>query len=240
MESRENIITFICWLWDGWRPIYGPQHVNALARMLKDYGPKDYRLICVTDMPKGITECMTYPLWDSPVADRKVRNCFARLKLFNERHASRFGRRLVSIDLDVVIMNDIAPLFENLPDFKAVKGFSSLYNGSMWTLRPGVYPEVWDDFDPVASPAEIAARRESGERIFGSDQAWMSIKIPDGELWTEEDGVLQYLQNNSVDRRRHLPAARMVFFAGKANLHDSNVRAVCRPVWEQYQRYLNA
>jgi len=206
--------------------------------MLKERGPKNHRLICVTDMPKGITECMTYPLWDSPVADRKVRNCFARLKLFNERHASRFGKRLVSIDLDVVLMQDISPLFENLPDFKAVKGVSSLYNGSMWTLRTGAYPEVWDDFDPVASPLEIAERRTNGERIFGSDQAWMSIKIPDGEMWTEEDGVFQYAENSSVIRRRNLPASRMVLFAGKAKAETGNAKVVAPAVWEQYRRYL--
>jgi hypothetical protein len=202
--------------------------------MLRDYGPAGHRLICITDMPKGVTECPTYPLWPSPVPQLRERNCFARLKLFHPGHALRFGKRLVSIDLDAVILRDIQHLFTN-DDFRAVRGISAPLNGSMWMTKVGCNQHVWDTFQGQRSVQQIRSTRHNGRRICGSDQAWMSIQLPGAPTWDEEDGVAQYLGRETDPS---LEAARIVFFAGRTKPWDRAVEGTQPRIYNHYQRYL--
>ena len=95
------------------------------------------------------------------------------------------------------------------------------YNGSMWLHRCGTRRVVWDTFDPVLSPAEVA------RRFVGTDQAWLAHVLGDGEMkWTAADGVLHY----RLHARRSLPShARIVFFPGHYKPERGDVRA--QAVW---------
>lgn len=207
------MLAVVCWLWRGWRPVYTCEHVNTLARMLRARLSLPHRLMCVTDIPAGITECETVPLWDMPVVlSAKPQNCFARLRLFDEETARRFGECIVSIDLDSVILRDLAPLITS-HTFRALRGKSAPINGSMFMLRAGAHPNVWHTFDPQTSPAMIALAKHNGKHITGSDQAWMSLQIPSPATWGPEDGVLQF---SELRHARELNGARAVFFSGSA------------------------
>jgi hypothetical protein len=89
--------TIIVSLYRGWRSGYDCRHVNAIARALAAYMTIPYQLVCVTDIPAGITECETYPLWDVGVG--KVGygkpNCFWRLRLHDKEFGRQFGERPV-------------------------------------------------------------------------------------------------------------------------------------------------
>jgi hypothetical protein len=204
-----NEINLFCWLWKGWRPVYTAKHVNALARMLALHAP-DVTLTCITDMPAGITECATVPLWPDPPNLRLTQrlNCFRRLQLFDPATQRRIGAVpgtiLGSIDLDTLIIGELPvphDLLESKTDFAAVQGMHCLYNGSYWLQRAGKsLADVWSTFDPATSPRVIQQHRARGKKLLGSDQAWMSLTIPNGvKLW-EADGVYSYPRHGNLER----------------------------------------
>jgi len=217
-------VTFIVWKWFSptYRTFFEPSYVNIFAAMLKRHYALPYRLICITDDAKDV-ECETFPIWrdhanlinaNGPV----LPSCYRRLKLFHPETTQALGiaddERVVSCDLDAVIVNDMTPLFECPDDFRAWKGVGHfqpvVYNGSLYMFRAGRMRWLWDEFDPVTSPKQT---REA--KYFGSDQAWMSLRLSGrAPGWDIDDGVYSFARdivklNLPVDR------ARVVFFNGK-------------------------
>lgn len=239
------MLTFVCWKWacdNGWRKPYLAAHVNALQAMLRKHVTIPHRLVCITDDPEGI-ECDTYPIWEAPpvaVGDRRP-NCFRRLRLFSE-WALELGDRIVSIDLDCVIRKNIDHLFDGGADFRICEGRAAPYNGSMWMVRPGAFPHLWGDFNPETVLSEIAAtRRENGRAYYGSDQAWISHKLPGMPVWTQADGVYQYSLLGARRRTEILDhsQASIVFFAGGIKPWDDACRMQAPRLHAEYMRVFN-
>lgn len=210
-----TVVTFK-WATPGYRATFTSEHVNILRRMVARHYRKPHRFLCITDDPAGLDGGIeTFPLWDD---HRSVPNptgggrpsCYLRLKLFDPAMREVLGDRFVMMDLDAVVLGDLSPIFdrpEQAVFWKAPK-VQWPYNGAMMMMDSGSRPQVWQDFDPATSPAETQAR---GYR--GSDQAWISHKLGEGEAtWTERDGVLYY----GAMRNRHNPPlhARIIFTTG--------------------------
>lgn len=241
MDKRTDKITFVTWLWQGWRPgTYCRKHVTALRNMLLEHAP-EHRLCLVTDRASEISrylpdDVLVYPMWEHPLEYLRLpRNCFARLKLFDPEFGPRFGPRLVSIDLDVFIQKGFAELFTDTPLFRAVKGESSFFNGSMWEMRPGAYPDVWNDF--IRDP-EDAKRRISNSKFYGSDQAWLSLCLRHvGRVWDDSDGVMHWSQKKYIDVRHQLLDARMVCFAGADKPWSPECKRLMPEIHRRYMEY---
>lgn len=212
-------LTVICWLWRpprGYRSNFTATHVNTLKAMVARHYKKPHRFICITDMPEGM-DCETYPLWNdharilNPWGTRNP-SCYRRLKLFSEWAGTVFGPRFVSLDLDTVILDDMSPIWDVDVDFK-IWGDTNRhtpYNGSMFMMKAGARKQVWEKFDPIASPH---ASRKMG--YFGSDQAWIGTCLgPNEAKWTQKDGVYSY-RNDIKLKGGILPAgAKIVMFHG--------------------------
>lgn len=220
------MITFVCWKWRDptYRTRFHPVFVNIFAAMLARHYRAPHRLICVTDDPVDV-QCETFPLWKD---HGKLRNpsgaclpsCYRRLKLFDVATTRAMGieddERVVSMDLDVVMISDLVPLFETEVDFQGWKGIGSwrpvVYNGSLSMFRAGRLQKLWDEFDPVQSPKQT---REA--KYFGSDQAWISYRM-NGTApgWDRPEGVYSYARDVHPIDGKPLPAnARLIFFNGK-------------------------
>lgn len=175
-------------------------------------------------------------MWDVPQIETEPGkpNCYARLRLFDPKIGGQFGAdALVSIDLDCVIRKDLSPLFAEPTTFRACQGYRSHLNGSMWMLRVGEHADVWRDFDPIESPRLLRRTEvEPGVPISGSDQAWMSLKMPNARLWTDTDGVGQYLQMRPQTRRNPPPHHRIVFFCGRTKPWDPEIRMERSPLYD--------
>lgn len=230
-------LTVVCWLWQGWRPLYNADHVNALQRMLADNLSLPHQLVCVTDNPRGI-KCPVVPLWDHPVANVKPLwpNCYLRLRMFSEEAQHIFGDRVLSIDLDCVMLQDITPLITD-HDFRIVKGIHALYNGSMWLHRTGTRRHLWETFNPDESPGlAYNTYLPNGRRYLGSDQAWISYASPGEAVWSTEDGV--HLCHGSFKNDVTPRNARLIFFPGHRKPWDDYIKEKYPQIAEAYSKYL--
>lgn len=219
------MLSVVCWKWKpkpGYRSAFGADSVNTLRNMVAAHYHKPHRFICVTDDPAGIDPAVeVIKLWDdhaqvaSPCGARQP-SCFRRLKAFSKDAEALFGPRFVSIDLDCVITGALAPLWDRTEDF-VIWGDTSPktpYNGSMFLLRAGSRQQVWEQFNPVSSPA-----RGRALGYFGSDQAWIATCLgPREAKWSRSDGVFSYRNDIKPMPGHALPdQARIVMFHGKVD-----------------------
>lgn len=216
-------LTFVTWRWKppvGYRSTFAPETVYALQEMLRRHYPKPHRFVCVTDEPNALPGIETIPLWPdlcdvpSPIG-HSYPSCYRRLKVFAPDAGAVFGERLVSLDLDTVIVGNVERLFDR-PEDVVLWGESDFrsqrYCGSLWMLRTGTRPQVWATFDPKTSP-RLAMR--AGCR--GSDQGWLSYIIPNEATWGKQDGVYSYRKDLATRGNRLPPNAVLTAWHGKVD-----------------------
>ena len=198
-STDEAVISVVTYLWRGNRSFL-PGYVNALARMVGRYLPVPHRFICITDYPnEGFSAEVEYMAM--PAAARTAGktvtpekehfpSSYPRLWTFSEE-ARVLGERVLVLDIDCVIVNDMTPLFRLDHDFvgwnvRPPKGCPPRLGGGTWMLRTGTRQAVWQRF--MDNPqAAINAARGAGYR--GSDQAWMSYCLKDEPRWPEPSGI---------------------------------------------------
>jgi hypothetical protein len=184
----------------------------------------------------------TFPLWNdhaevpNPGGTHNP-SCYRRLKVFSSDAKKWFGDRLVSVDLDTIIVADITSLFDVDVDFK-IWGESDFpktqwYNGSLWYLRTGTRTKVWTEFNPKYSPG--TARRAGGK---GSDQGWLSYILGRKEAtWGRKDGIYSF-RKHILPKGGHLPSdAKLVAFHGR---HDPWTHVPQQLPWVREHYRLNA
>src|SRR5262245_42069244 len=192
------MVTFVCWKWkppEGYRSTFGPETVHVLRAMINRHYPHPHEFVCITDDPKDLDGVQTLRLWNdyasvpSPSGPRNP-SCYRRLRLFDPEMADIIGSRIFSLDLDLVIVNDITTLVDR-PEPFVIWGDTNpttFYNGSLMLLTAGARAHLWTEFDPVESP-----RRASAAGHFGSDQGWISYRLgPNEPKWTTADGVYSF------------------------------------------------
>jgi hypothetical protein len=193
--------------------MYQPEHVHRLWGMLSEHLTIPHRFICITDNADGL-ECETYPMWKMEGFENYpsfLPNCFARLFIFSKEAKSIFGDKVLSIDLDCIITANIDSLITD-DSFKICKGYSAPYNGSMYQVRPGEHPEVWDSLSRKAHKMAQKQHAREGVQHYGSDQAWLSHMLPNYPMWYTPDGVYSYSKHINGDK---VPDdAKIIFFAG--------------------------
>jgi hypothetical protein len=223
-----SVITFK-YLKPGYRTVYTAAHVNTLRNMVERCYNHPHRFFCVTDDPTGIdSRVEIVPMWDdhfgliNPSHPTNRPNCYPRLKLFSGQMASIFGQRFVSLDLDMVLADDVAPLWNRPEDVVIYDARGDdHYNGSMFMQTAGSREQVWTAFDPVESP-KMTTR--AGMR--GSDQAWIRYMLsPHAATWSFEDGVYAYL--NLVPPRR--PQSRRHVISTHSRRRDGAIQGGAPP-----------
>lgn len=202
-----------------YRSKFDASHVNTLASMVKRHYKKPHRFSCITDDPQGIDSSIrVIPLWPDhsnlqSAYGRHNPSCYRRLKLYSEEAKEIIGPRFVCMDLDMVVTEDLCPLWDRPEDFVIIKSPTPppryRYNGSMVMMTAGCRRKVWEDFHPIHSPRATLRHRQ-----FGSDQAWVSLMLNNEATWDEKDGVYSY-RIHLMPNRGDLPKnARLVSFHG--------------------------
>lgn len=202
-----------------YRSLFLPERVNVHYAMFARNYRKPFRYVCITDDPHGLRpEIEAFPLWDdyadvpSPHGGRNP-SCYRRLKLFHPETARAIGDRIAWLDLDMVILRDVTPIFDR-PEplvLLATSFAHTPYNGSMVLMDAGCRPDLWDEFSPEAG---IEAKDAD---FRGSDQGYLSWK-----LRNETPACWRFIQDGIYSRRLvrdrfHEPPedARIVLFMGK-------------------------
>jgi hypothetical protein len=204
--------------------------------MLREYLPIPHRAVCITDMPQGITECETFPLWREfeNLGSVGYPNCFRRLRLFDPEVQQQIGGEwFLSMDIDCVMLKSIEPLLTPEAPFKIVAGRHARYNGSMWLLQAGAMQNVIRDFHPTNSPKQIMQSRHNGRRLVGSDQAWLTICAGDVPTWSTPDGVMAFMRDRSYGAN----AGRIWFFAGSVKPWSKECRVRAPVLYAEYQKH---
>ena len=219
------MLTIVLWKWNrpGYRTTFTGAHVNSLARQIARHYVCPSRVVCVTDDPTGIDgaiDCIhddfDFDDIPSPMGGNAP-TCYRRLRLFRPDAGRWFGDRFVSLDLDTTLHGDMRPVWDRPEDFVIYDDPlypGKQYCGAMLMMRAGARPQVWNDFDPVQSPAQA---RAAGKR--GSDQAWISYKLPGEATWGPQDGVYSYRKHVAGGT---IPAdARAVMWHGQVKPWDA-------------------
>lgn len=225
------MISVVTWKWTEPKSPrkFTSHHVNVLRAMVARWYDRPHRFVCVTDDPTGLDpriESIAMPVDFSGVASPqggRFPSCYRRLWNFSPEAAAALGQQILQIDIDVVICGPLAPLLERTEDFV---GWCELrfgwhkIAGGIYLLRTGALPHIWQDFDPLLSPA-LAYRAG----YLGSDQGWMSFRLyPPAGQWSQADGLtkLKWL----IPGRRAPTEAKVVFTSGLTPPWEPNQQAM--------------
>ena len=224
------MLSIVTWKWPShkkYRSSFTSTHVNVMRRMVLEHYPHPHKFLCVTNDPKGLapdigvipdTEDFA-PLTNPTDKLKKPHDrpaCYRRLRAFQPDIGKLFGPRFIMLDLDMVLVGDVSPIFNRVEDMVMYcePGYQQ-YNGSMLLLTAGARPKVWRYF--AQSPSDGRAKAVAAG-YAGSDQAWISYCLwPREPTWTPADGVYSYLKNNIHLDGVLPPDARIVNFHGRVD-----------------------
>lgn len=235
------MISICCWLWRGADPRrrFLPEHVSTLARTIKRTLSLPHRFICVTDEVSGFgpeVEVIKTPpaaaalrAFQNPEGTR-FPSCYPRLWTFSEHAKAVLGEWIFLIDIDLLVLKDMAALFTGKHDFVGWRplapwGNPSRIGGGMYLLKAGTHCHVFNTFRGESS---IRLARKAGFR--GSDQAWLSYCLGrSAQVWGKDAGL--YSIRDLKDGRLPLPKdAVAVQFNGPTKCWDSQLPWV-KEVW---------
>lgn len=215
------MLTVTCWKWGA---LFGPEYVNRLRAALELHLRIPHQLTCITDDPAGIDRRVRIvPL---PATFAHTPRCRRRMQLFSREFAEDLGDRILSIDLDVVIVGDLTPLLDRPEPIVCWRvGYAGVFSGSFVLMDAGHLNGLWHAFarDPEGYP-----RKVSGERV-PSDQAMLNAYLRGRTVphWTERDGFVTYFGNGYERLERcgvgpghpELPRGARIVVLGSADKH---------------------
>jgi hypothetical protein len=178
------MLTVVAWRWGS---KYTTDHVRRLQAGVGRHLRLPHRFVCLSDTPMEDVACQPLPYTGGP------KNC-RRLWIFSDE-AKQLGDRLLQIDLDMVITDDITPLVDREEPFvvwksDSVGAIGYALNPSFLLVTAGARAHVWRTFINDTSGVLMRARRD----CMGSDQAVMTDLLRDANVpvWTEADGIIAY------------------------------------------------
>lgn len=198
------MLSVVAWKWGS---LFGPEYVNRLQLALARHVCLPHQLWCVTDDARGIHPSVrTVPL---PAGLSNTPRCRRRMRIFDREFSQQFGPRILSMDLDMVIVDDITPLL-NRPE--PVVGWqvdhANVVSGSFLLMDAGVLYDLWlEYFDAVTSGREGEFWSRIQPRGIPSDQAALNAYVNRVGVrvarWTRADGIVTYY-GPGYERFEHL------------------------------------
>lgn len=235
--DRPGVLGVVTWLWgDRFDYVY----VNRLASMLRRHLHLPHKLHCVTDTPAGIDPDIT--IVQPPARYADTPRCRRRMWQWSRERFADFGPRMLAIDLDVVLVDDITPIVDRPESIVCWRvGYANVLSGSFLLADTGALDGAWRAYEgnPDGFP------KETGERN-ASDQAMLNHYIKSRRVrvaeWTERDGFVTWFGKGYENRERHgmgptrnglLPGARIVVL-GSSDKHvlDEGRYSFVRTHWQ--------
>jgi hypothetical protein len=163
-----------------WGTKYGPEYVNRLYAMVRRHLRGDFRFVCLTDRRDGVrSEVQCLPIPPLALPEGIPERGWTKLTTFSADLHGLSGTALF-LDLDVVIVDDITPFFEQPGRFVIIHDWKRPWrvtgNSSVYRFEIGAHPDVLERFR--REHASIRAR-------LRNEQAWLSE-------YMQQQGVLTY------------------------------------------------
>lgn len=213
-------LTVCAWKWGN---RFSALHVNVLRLALERHLQFPHAFVCVTDDSAGIDPRVT--LVKMPTQFAQTPRCRRRMQQYDRTFSAALGRRILYIDLDVVIVSDLTALLSREEPLVCYRvEHAGVYSGSFVLADAGVLHDAWAPFaeDPTGYPARIQARG------VASDQAMVNYHLRNQTVphWTSADGLISYygagyerLEHYGVGPSRpDLPAGAKIVVLGSADL----------------------
>ncbi len=210
-----------------WGTKYGPEYVNRLYGMVKRHLRGDFSFACLTDDKTGIIDAVQcFPIPQLQLPDGSPERGWKKLTTFQANLHGLHGTALF-LDVDVVIVSDITPLFELPGEFLIIHDWKRPWrvtgNSSVYRFELGAHPDVLEGF--VNNATEVRQR-------FRNEQAYLSDAMhAKGKLkyWPSEwcksfkyhcipTWPMNYWQAPSIP-----PASKILVFHGEVNPPDALV-----------------
>lgn len=236
-------LTIVCFYWRSENRKFTPEHVNILHRMVRRYESVRHRFVCITDeagdYDEGV-EIMATPKaalsltkYITPERGRFhcAPSCYRRLWLFSEE-AKVLGERVLQLDLDCVILGDVAKLGRKEGDFVGATqqhawGNEDAIPGFCYMVKPGAFPGIAKLTQKTIDDAALAGWR-------GSDQAIVSYRLHDKVSRFPENQVVAVSSNQAREYpHKHTIVIAVTGLLGKP--YNDGVEAGI-PWWSLYYR----
>ena len=208
-----------------WGDKYGPEYVDRLYGMVRRHLRGDFRFVCLTDRSAGVraeVECLPIP--DLALPEGIPERGWKKLTTFEADLHGLQGTALF-LDLDVVIVDDITPFFEQPGEFLIIHDWKRPWrvtgNSSVYRFELGAHADVLAHF---RAHADAVRARFRNEQAFLSDALHRQGRLA---YWPAEwcaswkyhcipRWPLNYLRSPSI------PAgARILIFHGVINPPDA-------------------
>ncbi|MDY6903670.1 MAG: galactosyltransferase-related protein [Thermodesulfobacteriota bacterium] len=200
---------------------FGPRYLAAMADMLCRHVTRPYELWCITDMVKAVKisnpEIRTFPLARADFAKK-----YCKLELFRpDVHAAAAGRRIVTIDLDTLIIGNIDDLLGYAGAFAMLRHPNTAHYGmsGLMSFPARSVTHLYDTFSarPDYYKIHYPLYKGRGDQLFINRHL---VVLP--HVWEDiwPDAIMDF---RDVPEDGPPPETRIVYFWGKEtpdkNLH---------------------
>ena len=226
--SRDPV-AIVCWWWK--RPIqdsryYRPADVLRLREMVERHCSAPHRFLCMTNAPADLDGGIDHEILLQRYIDWGYN--YAKLFAFSDEMAQIAGPHALFLDLDLAIVDDIAPLIAGREKFRILGLFRTrreqlvydvfrlswrrrnIYNSSIIYMRTGALSFVWREFDLERARA---IKRSTG--LVGTDQAWIEHRLGRGmPVFGPRQGAFQLRRRRKTGQVEVPRNARILFYPG--------------------------
>jgi len=129
-----------------WGTKYGPEYINRLYGMVRRHLRGEFDFVCLTDHGEGIrAEVQCLPIPDLKLPDGIPERGWKKLTSFEANLHGLTGTALF-LDIDIVIVDDITPFFEQPGDFLIIHDWKRPWritgNSSVYRFELGAHADV--------------------------------------------------------------------------------------------------
>lgn len=181
------MISVVTWFWRAPNgPAFSVDYVNRLRNMLARNLHTPHELVLVTGEPTdGLDPRVRVVVPPLPLAGDM--RCRRRMWQFAKERRHDLGERILAIDLDVVVVDDITELALRQEPVVCWKvGYAGAFSGSFVLFDAGALDGLWLAYaaDPLGFPGKCGERNASDQAMLN---AWLRGRVM--PQWTERDGL---------------------------------------------------
>lgn len=173
--------TLACVMVRGKRRRYTGEWVDRLRNMVARHTDRPFRTVCLTDqpeeMPRGVEHVVIPP-------SAGVRGWWSKLYLFHP--GMPFDRRVLYLDLDMIVLGDLAPIIDFPVDFAICADTDSAWQGKGNLAVIKRYNSSCMVWDHLARERFFHDFRRPWARELWSDQDALARMSPDERTFPQE------------------------------------------------------